>query len=287
MSKVCFVLPGPATWASSRIRGLWPAQFIPDSVTAIIGSPLPEAENYVWVKAFSPDYIAETRGKAKHYIDFCDPSWWWKPREIRATLDIVDGVVVSCAAISHDFEHEFDYRPFIIRDRMLLSHFGVRHSHSIIQRGQPVRMIWFGASQNRHALLGAMGYLERLVCNGVQIALTIMDDKPRDYWDITDKFPVSMVKWELDREVEVIAAHDIAILPPYPGPWGRIKTNNKALHAWACNVAVSDGADWDYLWNLCTRTEFRTDAASVGRSMVETEYNVEQSAAEWLEVLNG
>ena len=288
MNSTCFILPGPDHWASSRIRGIWPAKFMPDATTAVIGSKLPEADTYIWVKSFNPDLVRQYKQVGKrNYLDFCDPAWWWAPSQIRHALDDVDHVICSCQAIANDFQQEFDYKPLIIRDRMWLPHFDKQHTHKPIDRGQPVRFIWYGGGQNRHSLLGAMGYFERLVSNGVQISLTIMDDKPREYWEITDLFPVSNIKWELAKEVEVIAAHDIAMLPPYPGPWGRLKTNNKALHAWACNVAVSDGMDWPYLWQLATSTEFRTHAAAAGRRMVETDYNVEQSAAEWLEVLNG
>jgi hypothetical protein len=76
-------------------------------------------------------------------------------------------------------------------------------------------------------------------------------------------------------------------LPPYPGAWGRVKSNNKALTAWACGLPVSDAQDYKALFALATIAANRERAADLGYKLLCKDYLVEQSAREWMELLNG
>ena len=166
-----------------------------------------------------------------------------------------------------------------IPDRLNLAHYGPKRQH-LNRRGDPIRFIWFGYSQNRHALFGAIAYLERLQCNGVDVALTVMDDKPGVSLGEFE-FPIYQTMWRYDREVDIIASHDIAVLPDYPGPWGKVKSNNRHVTAWACNVPTVTGDDWGELWRLATLTDERAYEADVHYEMVKRQYSSHQSANEW------
>jgi hypothetical protein len=104
-------------------------------------------------------------------------------------------------------------------------------------------------------------------------------------WRLTDKFPVYYVQWSLEHENQVIASHDIAFLPPYPGPWGRVKSNNKSLTAWACGLPVSDGWDYEYLDELCANEVVRQQTTEQGRLKLEMSYQAQLSGMEWEKLL--
>ena len=172
---------------------------------------------------------------------------------------------------------------FTIPDRLELSHFeGRRAEHT---NDGPVRFIWFGMAQNRVSLYSALANLERLACNGYDIELTIMDDRPDTTFNATRYFPIYHTRWHLDQEVSVIAAHDIALLPPYPGPWGKVKSNNKWLTAWGCGAPPLDGLDYEYLKGMAEIPSARQGAAASGWGRIKQEYDIRQSAVEWDELL--
>ena len=136
------------------------------------------------------------------------------------------------------------------------------------------------------AIFGALANLERLAANGHSIALTIYDDQPQNRWTFTDSFPVYYTQWRLDQENEVIASHDIALLPPYPGPWGKVKSNNKELTAWACGLPATDGQDYVEMCDLVALSSKRQIEADRGYEEVKAAYTVDKSADEWKELLN-
>jgi len=91
--------------------------------------------------------------------------------------------------------------------------------------------------------------------------------------------------WKLDEEVEVLASHDIALLPPYPGPWGSVKSNNKTLTAWACALPVIDGGDYGIMSHLCQNPTARGQAGTYGLNQVRDKWAIEKSIEEWRNLL--
>ena len=127
--------------------------------------------------------------------------------------------------------------------------------------------------------------LERLKVNGVNVELTILDDRPQDRL-VSEVFPIYHVKWSLAQEIDIISSHDIALLPPYPGPWGKIKTNNKKLTAWACGLPVTDGYDYYDTIELATRSDIRAERASEGWYQLQKNYTVEKTVEQWEAILD-
>jgi hypothetical protein len=290
MAKICFMLPGPPRWASARLRAEWPARYIPDAIvyrTDLDPDTYPAADVYVWIKVINRTFIEQTRERVRHYWDVCDPTWWWnRDDDLRGIISMLDGVIASNKALADDLSDWAGngYPCYTIPDRLELEHFPIRKTHL---HSNPVRFIWYGSTQNRIALFSAIANLERLTCDGVNIELTIFDDHPENPWGLTQDFPVYFVEWKLDQENQVIAGHDIALLPPYPGAWGRVKSNNKALTAWACGLPVTDAQDYKALFELTTIAANRERAADLGYKLLCKDYLVEQSARDWMELLNG
>ena len=282
MHSVAFIIPGPSKWASTRLRAEWPARYIPGAVVVPKGTPIPPAENYVWIKGADVDFI-KAHPDAKHFWDVCDPAWWFSPAECREIAPLMEAVVASCPALAADYTAWASCACYTIHDRLELEHYPVQRTHE--HYADPVRFIWYGASQNRVGLFGGIANLQRLAANGVPLELTIFDDAPQNIWS-DNQIPIYHTEWTLAQENAVIAAHDIAILPPYPGPWGKVKSNNRQLTAWACGLPATDGQDYEALYRLATERTFRQDAATLGYRALCADYDVQDSAIEWRRLLN-
>lgn len=276
------------------MRAYWPAQALGASVISydeLREADLPAEGAIIWQKRANLGMIHRTR-QLRHVWDVCDPLWWWNPAQSRAVADAVDAVVCSSAALASDFNGWYKSAdapdvnsalPVVtIPDRLDLLHFPSRRSH---ESRRPVRLIWFGVAVNRIALLAALANLERLVANGSQIELTIFDDRPDQPWLMTDDFPIYHVQWSVAHENQVLSNHDIALLPPYPGPWGLVKSNNKALTAWACGLPVATGDSYSILRDLVRNHHARRAEAGVGFQLLVDQYTIDKSVADWLGLL--
>ena len=283
--SICFIPAGDITNAGSRMRAYWPAEFIPGATVAgwddIRAGRLPQADAYVFQKLVDVALMQRLRDDGAIIVwDVCDPAWWFNPNDAEEAADAAHAVVASSRSLADDFTEWNGRSARYIRDRVLLSHFSRQVEH---RDTSPVRLIWFGAGQNRVALHAAAANLSRLRANGHAVTLTIFDDAPHvPVGYLESDMPIHYVRWALHQENEVLAAHDIALLPPYPGPWGAVKSNNKTLTAWAAGLPVSSGLTYDTLEQLVKLAALRQGTADDGRLTVKHHYNVEQSAADWL-----
>lgn len=281
--KTLFVTAGPLEWGSSRMRAFWPAAHMPGAEARtwaeMVDQEIPlEFDAYVFQKLANPElnrYLLEA-GK-QVWWDVCDPAWWFQPEACRAVAETVSGVAASSSALAEDYRAWSGKLAAVVPDRLDLSHFPLARSHS---PQSPVRLIWFGLAVNRCALFAALANLERLAANGCAVELTICDDQPEHPWGELG-IPTRYERWTLARENEIIAGHDIALLPPYPGPWGKVKSNNKRLTAWACGLPVVGGEDYDTLRALVGDAEQRQAAADWGMKTLLRDYTAERSARQW------
>lgn len=266
------------------MRCYWPAAYIDgaqvmtwNELVRIGGTPT-NFDAYVFQKLADPKVNRSLIERGKQvWWDVCDPSWWFQPELCREIAACVTGVVASSRGLADDFAHWSATPCELIPDRLELRHFPRVRQHGDVQ---PVRFIWFGVSVNRFVVIGVLANLERLKANGYDIALTIFDNQP-DTELFRTVVPVTYLRWSLAQENAVLADHDIALLPPYPGPWGAVKSNNKQLTAWACGLPVTSGLDYVELCNLVDDRELRAKLAADGLAAVRRDYQVERSAREW------
>jgi len=264
--KILFVTPASTQWASTRLRAAWPARYIPGAEVIAVDK-LESVAGYdacIFVKVFPLEgyYEIGLDKVPQVWWDVCDPAWWGSPTDCREIIQHVTGVVASNQGLADDFTAWSGKPAFIIPDRIDLEHFPIQKRH--YYPADPVRLIWFGAGQNRIALFAGLVNLERLAANGHNITLTIYDDWTIQEWRMTDDFPINYVRWSLEQENQGIAGHDLAFLPPYPGPWGKVKSNNKQVTAWACGLPTSDGQDYQALEELVASYQKRAEYALWG-----------------------
>jgi hypothetical protein len=281
---ITFIATGPISFASSRMRCYWPAQYLPQSRVV----QLQEADQIqcgkgdviIWQKMVNTGLLSlfHERG-AKQIWDLCDPVYWWQPKESTQILGYMERVVLSSPGLKKDFDKWSGgaVASVMIPDRLELSHFPLRREHFT---AFPIRFIWYGIMNNRMAIWGTVPNLERLVASGYPIELTVCDDRPDVEWQITQAFPMYNVRWSLEKENQILSNHDIALLPPYPGPWGQVKSNNKKLTAYACGLPAVSGFDYDELV-LLMNPGVRQATADEGFALVAEEYQAQLSAIEW------
>ena len=176
--KFCFVVYGPITFASSRLRAYWPAEHLEGAVVCdyatITTDRRPDADVYVFLKHGRPQAQADLLAAGKQvWWDACDPMWWFSPNEVRQIIAHVTGVTTSTAALASDFRQFSGMQAHVIPDRLKLEHYPMQREHG---PQSPVRFVWYGIGVNRHSLLGAWANLCRLAANGYNVSLTLMDD---------------------------------------------------------------------------------------------------------------
>ena len=273
------------SWASSRMRCYWPAKWMRETDVQSMGSPISQDyDAYIFQKFADPIINRRLLDAGKQvWWDVCDPMWWFSPKESRAISETVTGVVASSEALARDYEAWANKPCHVIPDRLYMSHFPRQAVH---QDTDCVKMIWFGLSANRYSLLNALDNLNRLEANGYKYELTILDNQP-EISSFSSNLPIHQERWALDTENEMLASHDIALLPPYPGPWGKVKSNNKKLTAWASGLAVTEGTDYAELLELATNTTARRNNAHAGAMNIQLgHYTADYSARDWEALLN-
>lgn len=290
-----FITAGRIHWASSRLRAWWPAEHMPEATVV----PFDEANGYapeyadpydviVIQKHGLPEHQKVWREQGKRILwDACDPMWWFSPDAVRRILEHVDLVTVSTEALAADFRGWYGDRlpVVVIPDRLKLEHYPLLRQH---QDADPVRLIWYGMGINRYALAGAWVNLCRLVADGYSVELTICDDAHKQPMPgFSPEPPVYTIEWRLELENQIIAAHDIALLPPYPGPWGPLKSNNKQLTATACGLPWTTGHDYAELVRLVSNRIEREYRAEQEYPRLLAEYDVRQTAQEWRALFEG
>lgn len=291
--SVAFITAGGPTWASSRLRAYWPAAYLDAAQVVTIQAArdhgVPAADVVVFQKSWQDDVRASLPAGTRVVWDICDPVWWFDPALVASLLPQVDAVTVATPALATDLyewmtDRKLPARPIeVISDCYEPAHFTRQAEHA----GRHLRFVWYGIYANRVALHAAQANLERLAADGYDVSLTVIDNAPDvELVFLTSvKFPVYHARWSLDRENVMLAEHNVALLPAYPGPWGRMKSINRSVTAWACGLPVVSGLDYDQMARLADPDE-RLRFARIGESMLPG-YTAEFVAAAWAGLLRG
>lgn len=289
MPNVLFITPGPIQWASSRYRAYWIAEQMENAQVFPIqqlarGGNVEKPDYAIFIKATNEALATQLNEIGAEIIwDICDPVHWFSPETSKRFLKFASRITASNIGLAEDLRSWSKRDVKVIPDRMKLEHYKIKRNHIDTT---PIRFIWYGASQNRGSAVGSMANIERLNANGIPVEVTILDDAPSHQWR-SDGFTLYHKEWELEKENRIIAAHDIALTPPYPGPWGNLKSNNKQVTAWACGLPTTDGYDYEEVRALASSATYRKRIADKYGKVVEEYYDVRKSARELEEFLWG
>ena len=249
MSEIVFITAGTIDMASSRYRAYWPARYIENSavypIQHVSQSGLPigkDTKAVVFQKFANADMMKFCHDSGVKVVwDVCDPSWWFQPDQCADLLNYTDVVTASSKALLDDLAGVYqgvEDECAFIPDAFEPEHYreaGDYHRHPA---AGILRFVWYGHENNRFTLLPYIPELERLAnLYDIQVTLTIVDSRPNDNW-ASNYINIEHQRWTLDTEVAVIASHDLAFLPDYPGRWGKLKSDNRVIHAGYCGRHV-------------------------------------------------
>jgi hypothetical protein len=285
--KIAILTNGPRAWAGSRLRGYWLEDADPihfkvyapgdrlngiDACDAVVFQKLQDPLNIERARRFKAE------GKVVLY-DLCDPVWWWYPNETKDMMRAADAVITSNDALSEVVRDiGIAKRVVTIIDRMLPSFHPTVRQHEDRER---LVFVWYGASQNRIALEGSLPLLGYLA-HSIPLELRIIDDAPgaKVIQQEMGHLRIVNVPFALETYDAQLTDCDVAWLPPYPGVWGELKSNNRQATAWWCGLPVVDGQDLGEMRDLCESAEVRQMVAVGNRKIAEAHYDIHQSVRE-------
>jgi hypothetical protein len=294
--RVCFLPNGDRQWAGSRLRAWSVADHLEGaSCVQWKGVPPPgilEYDAVVFQKLYDRYSMVNQeailtlakdlrRGGSKVFWDLCDPIWWWnEPHWVREFAECCNGIVVSNEGLANDFESSFKIIPTVIEDRLpFVQEFRIHEFET------PPTMVWFGYAMNRGPSLSGMGLvLSRLCYSTIPFRLLIIDDYPKTQgWDETRIWSdrTTYHKWSLDTIHHDLCQCDLALLPPFPGPWGSMKSRNKQMTAWWAGLPVHDRQDFYSLKELLKYRELRREHGMKNRAEAERHFEITTSVDEW------
>lgn len=292
-APIYILTQGPVTWASSRLRGFWLAEAAPDLFDVYSGGAMPELdgrEMLVFQKRHTPADIglaahAKERGM-KVVFDLTDPLWWWSPDTVNAMMELADVVTVSSRGL-HEIIKDIPVVKKVVHipDRFRPQDFPQVREH---EDSRPVKLVWFGQMMNRGALIGAMPILAYMANRGHEFTLRIIDEGAGIPLGMSDKaFPIDYIPWTLETINANLLDCDVAVLPPYPGPWGSMKSDNKLAQAWWCGLPTVSGHVPEELDAVLGDVQERARQGHANRKKAEKRFDIAQSVAEWRRLLEG
>ncbi len=293
MKPVAILTNGPITWSSSRMRGFWLAEAAPDRFRVFSPGDELDGVDACGTVIFQKRYNEADILRARYYreagrrvvSDWTDPMWWWSPREVQAMFELSDAITASNEGLAQAIRANPQVKApvTVIPDRMP----GNYHPNAVRHfKHDPIRLVWFGAAGNRVALLSALPLIE-YVSHVRRIELWIIDEAPETPFRTTSPLEVVGVRWTLETFHAQLTQCDIAVLPPYPGPWGSMKSNNKAVEAGWCGLPVWDDFDLARLLALIDDARLRNKTGQAARKMAEEQYEIQRSVDEFLAVAEG
>lgn len=291
-TKALFLAQGPIDWASSRYRAWWVAEVAAwaDCILldeALSGRAVQGYDSVIFPKPCgSPvaELAKQCRQRGQLVIwDVCDPVWWLRPNDARSFAPLVDHVVVSSDGLARDLRHSLGMSSTVITDRMLPAFHPTIKNHRAT--AWPV-LLWFGQSWNRlPTLSGTLLTLHRLAAEGTRFRLRILDDGEHGHNIAIDGVDVEYHRWHLSTFHDELCAADVALVPPYPGPWGQMKSLNKKVSAWWAGLPTVGGENPALLKMLLNSARFRAQVGQHNRRLAETCYDVSRSAQAWAQVI--
>lgn len=238
--------------------------------------------------SFTGDKILERlkqRTGCRIIWDMSDPEWCTRGDVFfQRVAAHVDEFVMSTKGLQGALEDDHGIKSVVIEDRLPYTPHQKVHTPTEVPC-----LVWFGMFPNRDvSIVTALQTFYRLNANDVTYTIKIIDDQPNVELPDADKHIRSLVtytEWRLDTFERELLEGDVALLPPFPGEWGKMKSWNKQLTAAWAGLPTSDGQNYTVLKQLLTDFEYRQARGRFARAWAEREGNVLQSVQQWKDLL--
>ncbi|MEJ2380250.1 MAG: hypothetical protein P8076_03605 [Gammaproteobacteria bacterium] len=292
--QMLLIAQGPREWASSRLRAWnladqadWIHCCTAKSVLDSDAKELPfDYDVYVfqkWMDAQTVRIAKQLRFLGKQvWLDLADPLWWLEPHNFFRFLPHLTGIVVNTDAMQRALReagasHQAALPSIaVIPDRMPPDAFSQLRRHE--PRTRPV-CLWFGRAENRVGLQSMQLSLHYSARMGQPLTLRIVDDGPAR--GVTTAGPVEYRPWQLHTFQQELLDADVVLVPPYPGRWGELKSNNRSVTAWCAGIPTDDGWQPERLLPLLRDASLRARLGAELRREAERHYRVAESIRDW------
>jgi len=217
--------------------------------------------------------------------DLCDPDWCLaSDGYFRKFAELVSIFVVSNRGLQAGLEEDWGIKSTVIEDRMPPAKAQKEHGAVPV----PI-LVWYGQFANREICLASAALaVTRLHVNRVPFRLRVIDNGDGPQSESRDLGLGDLIEyraWSLPTFERDVLECDIALLPPHPGRWGTMKSNNKRLTAGWLGLPAADGQDYDELKRLLTDVEYRTWQGRMAREWAQRIGDIDQSVQQWKDLL--
>lgn len=287
---------GPIEWGSSRMRVHWLAEAWDE---AWVWQGTPEMS---WDELLRDVEVVVLQQKSLHELhvplfekahskgipvvwDVCDPIWWWDPRT-RREAQRVDFIVASNDGLAAAARKDLKKPTICIPDRHKIDAFGVKtHGPTDIPA-----LLWHGHQATEAKLWMCTAQLAKLTADGVRFKLIIIvDGEPHvpkalsDWnWVKTMGDTIQFVKWTWPGcYKDGLRLADVGLMPPYPGIWGGLKSNNSTVCFWMAGVPVTTGESLAELRSLLGDWKLRERLGKQLRAVAVRDWCIEKSVEDW------
>lgn len=260
---------------SSRIRARWVAKYWDEASEYQLGE---YADVMIFQKAWWEKMVYEFPGIK--IFDICDPDWFESIRPHFSVMSACDAVTTSTQPLADYIKKILpDMRVKCIPDRVDLEEHAVSEGIKNSWAADKAKtIVWFGYSHNFHVVEKT---LDLLMKHGLR--LTVISDQNLRLMAGYEALKIHNVKYNYETVHDIIARHDLALLPENPTFKGEFKSNNKDLTAMALGVPVVKlPEDLERLMS----SEERKKASEQGLKEVKEKYDVRLSVQEYKDLIN-
>lgn len=222
----------------------------------------------------------------KHIIwDICDPIWWWYPAsDFLALAKYCSAFVVISKGLQEDLKRDMGIDSVVIPDRLPF-----RDGWKVHKPVEEPVMGWCGHSSNRIPVMYGMGIVwNRLAIDEVKCKVRLIDENPHAGQIKATPNYEHMMEYEefnWETEHEQMMRCDVALVPPYPLPWGRMKGEIKSTVASWAGLPVTDGNNYPALKKLLKDWTVRQYFGQANRAEAEDLYEIHKSVDQYKELL--
>ncbi len=209
-------------------------------------------------------------------LDLCDPDWLRESIDIIELGSLVHAVTCSSRPLTELMQGYFPGKPVVyVPDRLLPSAFPPpRGPHS----GPARKAVWFGFIHNACASLPSLVPALKAHC----MELTILSNEPYPEEDEVAALRPDFIRYDPATAYTRIRDFDVVLNPRSQRAFFKYKSLNKSLIAWQLGLPVAvTPNDLDRLAD----PEVRNREVQAQQALIAREYHIEQSAAQYRELL--
>jgi hypothetical protein len=232
-------------------------------------------DNLIFQQTFWKEMAALFEGPK--IIDICDPDWLIYPIDFVNTGNCVHAITCSSEELTRLVRSYFpDKIVEHVPDRLDFECFPhPRAGH----RDKARKTVWFGYIHNAHEVL------EQLLpaIREYDLELRIIANAPYSKEDGILALHPEFINYEQDTVNKYITEADILLNPRSEKAYFKYKSNNKSVTAWKLGLPVAvTPVDIARLMD----PEERNREVALKQPIVEKEYNISQSAAQYREIIS-